>query len=1257
MNDNIEEISNTFFNSFQSSHVLLYIGQNVNDDDVKKYISQGRWSAIITTNHDPEFSSYFATNGRNLQTCTTRQQFSNRFLSREKPLFIQLLGVDGEPFENEDHMLQSPFGTNSRNMRSAVRLLDSLPSLLDYVNSLVITGIDSDEDIKLLGQLGEVLINEVTPGSVSFWGMGDAFTGKEDIKAWFKSICEKQSFRFYDTTLAEIFQYRAKEEQAFLEEPPSPDINGDIFFCNQKPVNVSKDELLRINNVGTLLTERTINRIRPMGHSQKRMWFSNFLELSGVGEPQWYGYAAQSNFHVKREYEDALVQLIRKVLNGQTINGELADEYPIVLAGDPGSSKSVTLGALAYRIYCEKIHPVVFVSGEVFLGNSSGSGFRNLIDSLEAIQSLSGSASSILVVWDGSSYCEIESDAKKLLTQLRNRGRKVVLVCSSYSLRENESASSCYMYNDNGAFDSCSTPDDADIVARAGCLFVKATRIMNEREQDSFWRKAVNYSGISTEQIEFLKKRMAEESSADIFNYYYHLVSMLRERLENSLEGEQDKVARFLQEERPDCLKVIAEQRRTEQESNAMWQAFLKAGVPREMLLELNGNTETDEADEEWKDRLVRANAYIALFSKFKIDIPYSFVYAIITNKSDENPYSESGRELFDVLTTNIPWLSCGENDDEEFVFRFRNSLEADIFLGRHGIEGERLVEMAVETLRLYGESYQRNQYDNPRLAQKLQSLIRLIGPNSRYYGKYSPEHKAILAHLEIIIDAIDELLNEYRVPDEDCGFAMLFVTLTREYYGRNLWEVLHGQGDKQTVDYCAEGFTPVDYENRLSKESKASLLAQSCARKLEDTIATNKRYKGNDYLRRQASGFAVESARCELECDDLFVEFSNCCDLTGWTPNESSIDYQPSYPTHYQNLAAAIRYEPVNGYAYNALFSLFEREYQSDGVSAEQKIEHLTEVMTFVDACLTYGDEIGNRGVHRDELREHISRIGSLADNIPASIDTIENGEESLDARDASTFISIYNKLLAKNKPAAILFVCQKEIAQFRSRDNLSEAEMRRCQRVVDFMTEPKRYACVCEDANALAFLIRTAWMAFNGTSLNEMKGCQTTALSLNQWRDLHRYCWKYSQVVPPCSQQPMLILVYALSALQIGGRDHESYLSANSIIRQIDEGQFNSQYRMRTPFIVCEEDGTPLRYTGTVIHVGERTGYMRVSGLPESFGTTRGVHFHQLNMGRNSQMPDDGEVIPDLELGIGYRGFSLYTEQGRKDLGRHQR
>lgn len=276
----------------------------------------------------------------------------------------------------------------------------------------------------------------------------------------------------------------------------------------------------------------------------------------------------------------------------------------------------------------------------------------------------------------------------------------------------------------------------------------------------------------------------------------------------------------------------------------------------------------------------------------------------------------------------------------------------------------------------------------------------------------------------------------------------------------------------------------------------------------------------------------------------------------------------------------------------------------------------------------------------------EHIARIVSLAEKIPVSIETIEDGFAS---ESSEIFSDIYRRFLEEGNPAAILFVCRKEIGDaLGARGDLSDAARLRCRRVLEFMKEPKRFACICSDAGALATMVRVTWMAHSGRQLSATQECQTTSFSDTQWRELYQYCGRYSQAAPMGVQQPLILLIYALASLQVGGRDDESYITAQRIIQQIAEEQFVGQYRMRTPFIVCDENGRAYRYTGTVQSTRDRAGFMRVNGLPYHLGNADGVRYYLPNLGRGQRPLEVGDVVSDLELGVGYLGFSLYKEEG---------
>ena len=57
-----------------------------------------------------------------------------------------------------------------------------------------------------------------------------------------------------------------------------------------------------------------------------------------------------------------------------------------------------------------------------------------------------------------------------------------------------------------------------------------------------------------------------------------------------------------------------------------------------------------------------------------------------------------------------------------------------------------------------------------------------------------------------------------------------------------------------------------------------------------------------------------------------------------------------------------------------------------------------------------------------------------------------------------------------------------------------------------------------------------------------------------------------------------------------------------------------------------------------------GILTYFIKVDDIPLTLGTKQGIRFYQKNLGRKS-MPHQNDILNDLEIGIGYMGFSLYA------------
>ena len=1274
----LKKIADVFFSSFHSNHVLLYIGQNANDDEIKRYISQCPWSGIITSRRDPDLGTFFVNNDRSTYEYNYRAEIPVKPLHRKKLPILRLFGVQGEKAEDEDlSWLWTDFGGQedpTYNMNRAREMLQLLPDLLDHVNPLVIIGATSDIDWKLFGTvLTPLLYKAVSDGSVSIWDMPmEVSPGYFEAHAKLKRVAELKKFGFYDCSLAKAIQLYQDENKQYSEESPLLiEQNNDVYYQGQMPIGITPGELLLFKNVGTLLTERTINKIRPLGRILNQKYFSNFLEYSATLGPQWYGYLPQSTFYVKRSYEDALVHLVRKMLNGRGVSGERVINRPIVLAGDPGSSKSITLGALAYRIYNERVNPVIYISQDSFLSANIGTRFDELDNAMQLIEQKADVDTRILVIWDSSAYRTGIEQIHMLLERLQNRGRRFVLVCSSYNIctwkNEDQVAYYRFVAGDNsGKFEPCDK-ESAQILDYSDFYFVKAIREMNSQEQFEFWKRAKDYSGISDTVLSQFKKKFTAENSAEkyieIFDVYYCLITILRENLEQGLKSEQSKVFPYVEQELQRVIGEIHFQEKEEKKLSPIYQAFLAAGFDPGTFLDDSISIDSDGTeqyfDEEGIDKNLEIfNMCVALFSRFKLTVPYGLAYTILVGENATERYSEGSLQLFRIVTSEIPWLHYGEDENGDFSFRFRNPLEADIFLRNHDITGEQQISLLCRIIDIYGTDYRRSKCKDLSFTDNLQALLRLLGPNSSYTpfreSGRQYEYNSILEKLDYLIDKLEDLRTVYGVPDKDAGFASIIVTFTREYYSF-IWNkvYLRATSLQEPWETNPEYFSVEQYIFRLEKLISAIALAEHSVDEIEQELRNQEcNQTTQQHLINQRCSLVVEIAQCNMRLEDLADEYLRCCNALGVKPQHNLLSRRLPYPVLYQQLYSVISSKPTNGYAYNTLFRAFRKMYERASLSESQKFQYLSEIMQVVETCETLDSEIMNRGSRgTDELTLNINSIKDICTGYQISLESIQrhrNGEAPVTQTEQICF-DLYDEMLKANNAAAITFICQKELRLPKGTNRLNTDQLLRCRNIYNFMQEKDNFECIRSNAYALAMMIRVYWMLHNETMLTNSPECQLTKLNHQQWVELNRLCAMYTELAGK-NVQPLIVLLYALSALQMSNLSEYGYHEALDILGTLNEDIF-FQRRMWTPFILCDDTGTPYEFSGTVLSVKANSGFIQVYGVPRRLKKDLGVRFRKSNLGRNISMPEPKQVLNGLELGIGYTNFSVYTHIGRKE------
>lgn len=1245
--------------------MALYIGQGIAPEDLSESFCQLPWGCVITSHRDLSFDQIFQEAGkRNVTTCVEREDITGRFFSPNQFYITHLYGDEGSSSSiHEEIDSEDPETINDLKKRNAIKIFEYLLDRIRAENGkMLVIGYDGDDDQEF-------------PAAEFYL----RFFDKHDAVFFFQAVAHDDRLRniakkrnaWFDESLLEIVDAYEEEDQS---EENEQRIWGakHVFFKEKQHVFIEADFLEKTSYFLQLLTEQTVRQFIPYGKKLQELWFFNFLHRSSI-EPQWYGYLPQTEFYLKRNFEDTLVALVRRLLFFHRVPEKKGKDLSVILQGAPGSSKSIELCALAYRIYNEERNPVIYIKNDSLTFSSGSDEFELLDELMTKIEQKGDNDMRILILWDSASYRNVTREADNLALELSNRGRRFVLVCTAYEksgdkYTASHSEAGWYRYTkDRGIHPIPSDDVEAghghNVYFDGKHYFVSATRMIEPGEKAKLKEKVRRF--ILQDKDVFESKWASMEydvrnsgggdSVNDIFYCFYSLIRTLQPQLDRGLTREQDYIARYVKTQ----LDIIAgKQTSVEPAMSDMMIALKKAGI--ELTNEEYQLMNQAEEDLNQRYDLDKFNICIALFSRFKLRTPYGLAYFMFRKDKTiaETSYDVSHRDLMNVLMNDFSYIIYSKEDHS---YLFRNSLEAVLFLRNKNISEEAQINIICEMLDYYASTWSSDGFVDPVLAHELPKLLRMIGPNTEYGpfwsdGAQCDVHQRLLKHLEKIIQKLGYMRTEQMVPDPEGTFAHIEITFIREFYGKNRNRIFRDFDDSELHQGKEqESVLQESYCTRLFKLRDAVSLAKETAKKIEtllqmESISSRANKSRRFFLQGQMNSMRVERALCDTNFNVVKKEYLAFCHQYAVHPNrEIERLTGDAYLGLYQTLYEAICSDPMNGYAYNALFQVFEEEYQKCRAENKQEemLRRLSEVRLIADEAASL--EIQNRGGNRDELGNHLARIASYSREQRICIADVMEGDST------HPFVNLFQNMLAKNNASAICFVCQQElddaglgVKELLERPfSISEKQRNICRRIMKFMKREEYQACVEHDPYALYFLLRVSWMYYNRSLLEDGSEAKKTYLNKAAWQDIACICDNYHHRVRDKERwglRPIVELLRALAQIHL----FDKYADAADIMRDLEEFSIFSYRRMRVPYLVCDEYGTPRRYTGKVISLdsdNQFKGYIRFESLP----IRRGVRFTNKNLGLRMR-PAENAVLSDLELGLGYAGFSAYRQEGRE-------
>lgn len=332
--------------------------------------------------------------------------------------------------------------------------------------------------------------------------------------------------------------------------------------------------------------------------------FRDFLYRSSF-QPVWYAY--QYGMHIPRNYELELLNTVKSDLEKETLSAK-----PIILHGQTGTGKSVSLASVAYKIKKEGINPILYIDSR-----SENVDFHILEEFCSWCEEISNIK--VVIFWDGSTHGDGIRQYLELAEYLAGKGRKAVIVGTSYHL-------------------------DSKIQLMYKASYIAAPIMLEDSEQDNFKAIYEKYLG-----------RKLEDSWTDKFdnNFLVHLYRLLPATNSGIRRG----VVREVDAETVRFSEIFAEE---------------EAVTPMRQLLEKCGFvvTSKEELTQENIDIVKEIIQSVSVVGQFGLSLPFDIIYRMM----GENINYHMGQ-----LLESIDFFVVEQDFDGRLTIFSRNSLEAKI--------------------------------------------------------------------------------------------------------------------------------------------------------------------------------------------------------------------------------------------------------------------------------------------------------------------------------------------------------------------------------------------------------------------------------------------------------------------------------------------------------------------------------------------------------------------------------------------------
>lgn len=696
--------------------MLLFIGESFDVDRYGKMLDLP-WSCVYESIENDNFIINKLNNDNRLCRKIFRpDDIKGKVLDQKNLKVVKLF---------EEDLNENSAATKRMIYKNASKLLDKIPQLIQFIGVIVIIGYSEDDKVDL--DMMCTLLSELRNESIIY--IGDC--NSENQNELREILNEKNATITNDVDFADFVESTDIEYQDIVDNS----IGANRIYINGKLYDFAKSDLFEVSKFAEILDYSKIYAQEiPIYLYQN--YFYAFIKNS-VYKPQWFGYKV--GFNLERNFE---VDLYRDVV--KSLDNPSKDRKPILLMGQSGSGKSIALANLAYKVFCDKEYPVIYI-------NNINSDFTTNVSKVDGKIHYSYSiqykvldeliykfeemgVKNILLIWDGSAFIREREKYISLYNVLRKkRGHNVVLVCSAYESSE-----------DTNEYEKSSFQ-----VKNIDIKFEKKVGRVEYDELSKFETLLRRKAMLDDEEVNRIINLIIanERDYNNIMSTFYYLFYDVRKGLEKGIQNEAEKM----------IGEAISSVNFEKKYVNNLREIMIKAGVIVE-----------EEFKEEFSDNNRNVNLKdflicVAICSQYKLAIPSRMAFELLGVFDMEN--------MKKVL--KIPFFSFVDEEGMDYSIRIRTKLEAELLLKAYKVSVEEEISYIKKIICCISEN---DYYNQGNEIDMVTTLLYRMGPNSgniRIIKKFQD-------HYMEIANALKKLREERQIITPSLGLQE--ITYMREY-------------------------------------------------------------------------------------------------------------------------------------------------------------------------------------------------------------------------------------------------------------------------------------------------------------------------------------------------------------------------------------------------------------------------------------------------------------------------------------------